>query len=122
MTKKGTVSKHYSTCKAVRRLAVYILVGFCLLSSGCATSGDSKRVTLGTASVLYICPPNDTKAVGAIYEVGMMEGQSVRQGRRVLSRSEFEDKIRVILKKNGVDSITLQYKDDGTTKKISSTP
>ena len=80
-----------------------------------ATSGDSKLVMICTGSVAYY----DIKLGVAM---SFMEIECSRQGIHVLTRSDFEDKVRAVLKKNGADSIKLQYKDDGTTKTITVAP
>jgi hypothetical protein len=85
--------------------------------SGSATSGDSKLVNIGTGSVAY-----STDNIKLGLAMGFMEKECTRQGIHVLTRSDFEDKVRAVLKKNGADSIKLQYKDDGTTKTITVAP
>jgi hypothetical protein len=85
--------------------------------SGSATSGDSKPVMIGTGSVAY-----STENIKLGLAMSFMENECTRQGIHVLTRSDFEDKVRTVLKKNGADSIKLQYKDDGTTKTITVAP
>ena len=86
---------------------------FGLPMSGSATSGDSKTVNIGTGAVSY-----STDNIKLGLAMSFMENECTRQGIHVLTRSDFEDKVRAVLKKNGADSIKIQYKDDGITKTI----
>lgn len=90
------------------------VVALAMALSGCATSGDCKMVRMGTGSVTVI---GDAKTTALMLDISMMEAECVRQDIRVLSRSEYEDRVRSILKKHHADSVTIRY-DDGTIRDI----
>lgn len=119
MTMKASIDRVQTGC-----FATWLLLVVGILISGCATLDDSRTVTLGAKSVMILSERTgsaeaNAKGIGVMLAVATMEAQCARQGIRVLSRREYENKVRDILKEQGASSITLRYMDDGATKTIS---